>query len=134
MEPRLELYHDDDQGSPTLSIAPKSPVPSTMSMRSERERARATSSASSSNVFGDRESGKGDRGDKGDKGDKKGWGIFGWAKKPSRKGSIASLAPSITGSGAVPALDTVDDDNHEWRRGDGGSAPSFRAIFLATVS
>jgi hypothetical protein len=58
--------------------------------------------------------------------DKKGWGIWGWGKKAGRKGSVSSLAPSVAASVAV------EDD--EWRRGDGGSAPSYRAIFLATVS
>jgi hypothetical protein len=127
MEPRLDMYHhhDDDNQSPTpstLSFArPKSPAMSTRSVVSvsDRERARAHSGASSTTNLLDQKDGN-----------KKGWGIFGWAKKPHRKGSVSSLTPSM--SGLVPSLEPVEDD--EWRRGDGGSAPSFRAIFLATVS
>ncbi|GMK58448.1 hypothetical protein CspeluHIS016_0504800 [Cutaneotrichosporon spelunceum] len=47
------------------------------------------------------------------------WGMNMWGWRPRRK-SNASVAPS-----------TVEEED-EWRRGDGGSSPTLRAIFLAT--
>ncbi|CAK9779640.1 TBC-domain-containing protein [Cutaneotrichosporon oleaginosum] len=46
------------------------------------------------------------------------WGMNMWGWR--RRKSNASLAPSAV------------EEEDEWRRGDGGSTPSFRAIFLAT--
>lgn len=63
-----------------------------------------------------------------------GWGGSGTAKKVSpkdRRGSISSLRAEIKAGNSV--LEN-DEDNEEWRKGDGGSSPAFRAIFLATVS
>lgn len=48
------------------------------------------------------------------------WGMSMWGWR--RRKSNASLAPSAV------------EEEDEWRRGDGGSTPAFRAIFLATVS
>ncbi|ORY35339.1 rab-GTPase-TBC domain-domain-containing protein [Naematelia encephala] len=76
-------------------------------------------------------------------------GLWVWntAKQPRPRkgsnGSTASLPPPITvnafgGTGTpvrgVPEEAVVDweEDDEAWRKGDGGSSPSFRAIFLAT--
>ncbi|BEI79922.1 hypothetical protein CcaverHIS002_0104510 [Cutaneotrichosporon cavernicola] len=47
------------------------------------------------------------------------WGMNMWGWRPQRK-SNASVAPSAV------------EEEDEWRRGDGGSTPALRAIFLAT--
>ncbi|KAK8854964.1 hypothetical protein IAR55_003704 [Kwoniella newhampshirensis] len=69
-------------------------------------------------------------------------GLWAWnasKKTRPRKGSIGSIAssvhvpssPIVQQSASESAL--VDEEDEEgWRRGDGGSSPSFRAIFLAT--
>lgn len=127
MEPRKDYERDGDgfersSRSPTPSYhsgaRARSPALSTRSTRSWSERARATSGASIHSASGVQL-------DKDGK-DKRGWGIWTWSKKPGRKGSVGSLTPSMA-SGMTP-------EDEEWRKGDGGSVPSFRAIFLATVS
>nr|XP_031860049.1 uncharacterized protein CI109_004412 [Kwoniella shandongensis]KAA5527121.1 hypothetical protein CI109_004412 [Kwoniella shandongensis] len=69
-------------------------------------------------------------------------GLWVWnASKKSRprKGSIGSIASShhVVASPAVQQLPSEsavmdEDDEENWRKGDGGSSPAFRAIFLAT--
>lgn len=56
--------------------------------------------------------------------------------KKSSMGSIASANQPVTpSSNAIPRSTPEDEDEDEtWRKGDGGSSPSYRAIFLATVS
>ena len=81
-------------------------------------------------------------------------GLWVWnkGKARQRKGSAGSVAsvqqqqiPTghrdgigtrvTSGSARVNESAIIDEDEDEsWRRGDGGSPPSFRAIFLATVS
>ena len=66
-------------------------------------------------------------------------GLWVWNKpKPRRKGSFGSIMSQHTGtpvsSHAVLKGDVEEQDEDGWRRGDGGSPPAFRAIFLATVS
>ena len=72
-------------------------------------------------------------------------GLWVWNKKqPKRKGSAGSLAsfssaqlgtPGRSGEriGVREQEEDADIDGL-WRRGDGGSSPAFKAIFLATVS
>lgn len=68
-------------------------------------------------------------------------GLWVWNKKqPKRKGSSGSLASFVsTQAGAQSGVARIvreeeEDVDAEWRKGDGGSSPAFKAIFLATVS
>ena len=61
-------------------------------------------------------------------------------KQRPRKGSIGSVLSQAGTLGNVVEDELPggsrdpDDDEESWRKGTGGSSPSFRAIFLATVS
>jgi hypothetical protein len=84
--------------------------------------------------------------------DRSSWasGLWVWSgKKPKlRRGSAGSIRSNMTGNGIFEegpvaaggigerfgGVYSTGDDEDSWRRGDGGSSPSFRAIFLATVS
>ncbi|KAK4689732.1 small G protein signaling modulator 3, partial [Tremellales sp. Uapishka_1] len=62
-------------------------------------------------------------------------GLWAWSgnKKPRpRKGSVGSVVSHQAPVAAEAPAEIDVDDN--WRKGDGGSPPSFRAIFLSTVS
>jgi hypothetical protein len=70
-------------------------------------------------------------------------GLWVWsnASKPKstrpRKGSVGSVLSNAGTLGDVSEAvsdgpDTADDEE-AWRKGDGGSSPAFKAIFLATV-
>lgn len=74
-------------------------------------------------------------------------GLWVWSgtkqtKSRTRRGSVGSVVSQAGTLGNVPESEPRDDpstpegegDEEPWRRGDGGSSPSFRAIFLATVS
>lgn len=69
-------------------------------------------------------------------------GLWVWGNKKSsvtKKSSMGSIAsanrPVTPSSNAIPRSTPEDEDEDEtWRKGDGGSSPSYRAIFLATVS
>ncbi|XAO21799.1 hypothetical protein I312_100555 [Cryptococcus bacillisporus CA1280] len=54
--------------------------------------------------------------------------------KKSSMGSIASANQSVTPSSNAILRSTPEDEDEDetWRKGDGGSSPSYRAIFLAT--
>ena len=70
-------------------------------------------------------------------------GLWVWsnASKPKstrpRKGSVGSLLSNAGTLGDVSeaGMDGPDsaEDDEAWRKGDGGSSPAFKAIFLATV-
>jgi hypothetical protein len=67
------------------------------------------------------------------------WGWSGAKKQRPRKGSIGSIASQKVQTTSIQhaleeAAMTQEEDEQSWRKGDGGSPPSFRAIFLATVS
>ncbi|KIR80605.1 hypothetical protein I306_02059 [Cryptococcus gattii EJB2] len=67
-------------------------------------------------------------------------GLWVWGNKKSsvtKKSSMGSIAsanqPVTPNSNAIPRSTPEDEDEDEtWRKGDGGSSPSYRAIFLAT--
>ncbi|KIR36411.1 hypothetical protein I352_01360 [Cryptococcus deuterogattii MMRL2647] len=67
-------------------------------------------------------------------------GLWVWGNKKSsvtKKSSMGSIAsanrPVTPSSNAIPRSTPEDEDEDEtWRKGDGGSSPSYRAIFLAT--
>jgi hypothetical protein len=59
--------------------------------------------------------------------------------KPARprKGSVGSVLSNAGTLGDViegtVEGTSLDEEEESWRKGDGGSSPAFRAIFLATV-
>lgn len=66
-------------------------------------------------------------------------GLWVWNKKARRKGSVGSLASLASGMPGPSSLAQVrdhsdEDEDEAWRKGDGDNPPSFKAIFLATVS
>ena len=68
-------------------------------------------------------------------------GLWVWNRKPKRKGSHTSIksTTSATPSNQIKdnwatQIPNLEEETEPWRKGDGGSPPSFRAIFLATVS
>jgi len=61
-----------------------------------------------------------------------------WNKKARRKGSVGSLASfasAVPGSSGLAQVrnNSEEEEDEAWRKGDGESPPSFKAIFLATV-
>lgn len=70
-------------------------------------------------------------------------GLWVWSNgsKPKstrpRKGSVGSVLSNAGTLGNVSeaVTDEIDsaDDEEAWRKGDGGSSPAFKAVFLATV-
>lgn len=69
-------------------------------------------------------------------------GLWVWGNKKnsvtkrSSMGSVASVNQPVPPSpNAIPrSTPEHEDEDEAWRKGDGGSSPSYRAIFLATVS
>lgn len=70
-------------------------------------------------------------------------GLWVWSNgsKPKstrpRKGSVGSVLSNAgtlgdVCEGTADGMEAVDDDE-AWRKGDGGSSPAFKAIFLATA-